>query len=542
MLKKYELHLLLLIVLIGLATRLYRVTNPLLDWHAWRQADTASVTREYVKNGIDPLHPQYHDLSTIPTGGIDNLNGWRMVEFPVMHLITAPVLIALPQLPLEQTSRVVSILFSLLGLVSLYGITKSISGKKVAMAAALVYAVLPFSVYYGRVVLPEPALIGVILLSIYAFQSWLTTKKLRWYILSFACLAIAFLLKPYAIFFAPVFVALAYIALSWKMFLNPWLWLLALSSLPMFWWRNWITQFPEGIPGSEWLLNGNDIRFKPAWVRWIFFERLHRLILGSIGSILIVANVLKLSTKELIVYTAWWLGMLAYVTIFATGNVQHDYYQALLIPIVAITLGRGSVVLYNSLASTTASLKRILLFAALLLLLIVYASTLAFGYQLSGFYPENILGEFWWFAGTSAVVVGVLLWQRRTKRHSPLLAAIVLVGLWIGALSFSWQYVSGFFNVNSWQSLRAGQALQAVAASDALVIAPYMGDTQLLFQTSRRGWPIGGGIDEKIAKGADYYVSTHFDNETNELIERFSVVTQTHEFVVIDLNAPRETQ
>jgi hypothetical protein len=67
--------------------RLYGITNPLADWHSFRQADTASVTREYIKHGVDLLHPKYHDLSNVQSGqmneGKDNVEGWRMVEFPL---------------------------------------------------------------------------------------------------------------------------------------------------------------------------------------------------------------------------------------------------------------------------------------------------------------------------------------------------------------------------------------------------------------------------------------------------------------------------
>ena len=58
----------LAILLLGLGVRLYNINTPLADWHSWRQADTASVAVEYIKNGIDLLHPKYLDLSNIPSG------------------------------------------------------------------------------------------------------------------------------------------------------------------------------------------------------------------------------------------------------------------------------------------------------------------------------------------------------------------------------------------------------------------------------------------------------------------------------------------
>src|SRR3989304_3474290 len=76
--------LLVMLVFAALVVRLYRITNPAADWHAFRQADTASVTREYIKHGVDWQRPTYHDLSNIQSGQ-DNPLGYRMVEFPLVN-------------------------------------------------------------------------------------------------------------------------------------------------------------------------------------------------------------------------------------------------------------------------------------------------------------------------------------------------------------------------------------------------------------------------------------------------------------------------
>ena len=73
--------LLVIVILLTFFPRMYRIDNPIADWHSWRQGDTASVTREYVKHGIDILRPRYHDLGNVQSGK-HNLEGWRMVEFP----------------------------------------------------------------------------------------------------------------------------------------------------------------------------------------------------------------------------------------------------------------------------------------------------------------------------------------------------------------------------------------------------------------------------------------------------------------------------
>src|SRR5260221_7020168 len=110
-----HLFCLAFLIFISLAVRLYKINTPLADWHSWRQADTASVTREYVKHNYPFLYPHYQDLSDIPSG-LNNIDGYRMVEFPVLNYGIAQLLRSFPQLDLVQTSRMVSILFSLLSI------------------------------------------------------------------------------------------------------------------------------------------------------------------------------------------------------------------------------------------------------------------------------------------------------------------------------------------------------------------------------------------------------------------------------------------
>jgi len=42
--KYFEYLLLSIILILGFTVRLYKIGNPIADWHSWRQADTASVT------------------------------------------------------------------------------------------------------------------------------------------------------------------------------------------------------------------------------------------------------------------------------------------------------------------------------------------------------------------------------------------------------------------------------------------------------------------------------------------------------------------
>lgn len=476
---KYEYRWLGVIVVVAIILRLFNLTTPVADWHSFRQADTASVTREYVKQGIDLLHPKYQDLSNIQSG-LDNLEGYRMVEFPLINAVIA-FGVTYVGLPLVATSRVVSIAFSVLTLLSLYFLVKELSGRKTAFLTAIVFAILPYSIFYSRVIMPEPAFLGVYTLSLLGFYYWLKNKSWDWYLISLVSLMGAFLLKPFVGFLIPIWLVLAYQALGLKkMLLNPWLYIYALASvLPFVGWRQWIQQYPSGIPANSWLFNSNGIRLRPAWFRWLFWERLTILFLGYVGIIAFPFNLLKRG-KDFWVYAAWWVGILAYFVVIATGNVQHDYYQNMALPIVCISLARG---------------------------LVIIAELLHKKVRLS-------VNVSWILCGILLAIAVILAWKSR---------------------------IQGYYQINHWEYVEAGAAVDRLTPPDAKVIAPAFGDTVFLFQTNRQGWPIGYHIDEKINNGAEYYVTTSMDDEANELKAKYQTVEQTPLYLILNLTQPLET-
>lgn len=527
LLQKYEYWILGIIILLACVLRLYRFSNPIADWHSFRQADTASVTREYVKHGIDLLRPRYHDLSNIQAGtrvgGADNLEGWRMVEFPFVNAGIAALIRTFPVLPLVETSRFFSILASLGTLLFLYLFTKQHFSSSVAVVSALTFAVLPYSIFYSRVILPEPYQLLFLMLSLWSFSRWLAKEQITWLLLSAFGLSAALLLKPFTVFLGPVYAVLfVFQLLTIKsqmskvksvLLLLPYL---LIAFLPLLLWRNWIQQFPSGIPASEWLFNSNGIRFRPAWFRWLGYERLTKLFLGYTGVIFVIAaglpvvQLLKKPSqlfkshnvpiiKQLSILGASWIGILAYFSIMATGNVQHDYYQNLILPFVSVTVGYGAVELYK-------------LFSKI-------------GKRENG----NVTTTTIWN-------LELISWN-----FNQVISIVLVSVLYLSMLFFAWQQVKGYFNVNHWEYIEAGAAVDRLTPPDAKVIAPAMGDTVFLFQTNRTGWPIGFEIDKKIANGAEYYVTTSYDDEARELEQRFSTVEKTDTYLILDLQSPLPT-
>lgn len=471
---KSEFFLLIAIVILAFVVRLYMIDRAVADWHAWRQADTAAVSRNFLKEGYNPFLPKYDDMSGVAENPSPNPNRYRLVEFPIYnsvvflaYLMNGGVNIAL--------ARLVSVLFSLGSLIFVYYITKRYFGKFTAFFAALLFAVLPFNIYFSRVVLPEPSLVFFCLGMFYYTDRWIRENKWKLYCPAVIFTMLAFLTKPTAIFYL-IPLIYSYYQNEGRLFPIPGryaLWFVP-SIIPFIMWRFWIMQHPEGIPASNWLLNGNGIRFRPAFWRWIIGDRFGREILSVTGTFLFFLGLIKKAEGK----EGWLLHLLAFssflfLIVFATGNVTHDYYQTLIVPALVIFTARGFTTLIKGI--------------------------------------PQFLPRIW------TIPLGFLFF--------------VLM------LYFGWYEVKGLYQINNNSIVIAGEYADKILPKDAIVVAPYQGDTSFLYHTNRPGWPVVAlPIDDlKNRFGVSYYISVNYDAKTNWLMKKFTVIEQNPKFVIIDL-------
>jgi len=334
----------LALILVGaFAVRLWKIDNPVLDWHSWRQADTASVSKVFLEDGIDLLHPRYHDVSKIQTGTL-NPEGLRMLEFPVFNAAHVVFFKTIGAFSFEAWGRMVSVISAVVTTALIFLIGRRTISPLGGILSAFFYAFVPYNVYFTRVILPEPMATMFGVLSLWLFIKYVDDKKPVMVYLSAVSFAVASLIKPTTLFYI---VPLAYLSYKtfgfWGSVKNKHLALAAdLALVPVFAWRIWVNQFPRGIAHFLWAFNGDGIRFRPAFWRWIFGERLGRLILGTWGLVPLSFGILV--SKGKLPYLMHWmlLGMFLYISIFATANVRHDYYQTIVMPALALTLGAGS--------------------------------------------------------------------------------------------------------------------------------------------------------------------------------------------------------
>lgn len=480
--------LVVLVLLLGLFVRLYRVNEPVADWHSHRQTDTVAVTQVYKQYGFDFLHPRYFDISSTQSGK-ENPQGYRMVEAPIYNSLSIG-LSNLTGINVTLASRLISIILSLgSGLLIFLVVRRFTSQYLAALFSLALFMFLPFNIFYSRVTLPEPTAVFFMLLSLYLFSDHL--------LFSGVALALSLLVKPYTgIILFPTLLTII-LTHKTKYFTRQSFLQLALFSLialvPFALWRGWISQFPEGIPSSNWLLNNGVtttfpawfhgynlsflnklIAFRPHWWQWLFQERLSILILGNFGIIPVflgLAYQKKYSQPLAISLVA---GILLYFIIIAQGNIQHDYYQTLIIPSLAILGGIGyfyiSQFIFNSL-------------------------------------PLKIIS---------------------------------IGSLFVLASYFSLTKVKDYYRINNPTIMTAGMEAQKILPKDSLVIAPNNGDTTLLYHTGFFGWPteiydIKAKVDH-YAPRPIFLLSLNYDKYTNDLIAKYPTIVKNDSYIILKLS------
>ena len=474
--KILEIGFLILIFILGFAVRLYRFNGPVADWHSWRQADTSSVSRNFVSKGFDVLHPTYQDLSNVPSG-LENPNGYRFVEFPIYNVLQAGGYEIFPRLTLEEWGRLVTILASLLASLFLYLIVKKRFGVLPGFLSLIFFIFLPFNIYYGRTILPDPSMVAASLGGIYFFYLWIEKEKISIFsfkfLMSLLFTALAFLLKPYALFFTLPMIYLVFEKFGFGFWKKYQLWLFAIITLiPLIFWREWMTQYPAGIPVSSWLFNAGNIRFKPAYFYWIFADRIGRLISGYWGVVFIILGFLKkYSRKDFLFLLSFIVASLLYITVIARGNVQHDYYQILIIPSLAMLMGLGA---------------------------------------------SALLKPF--------------------ENYNKIAAFLVFVVCFGFAMFFGWYFIRDYFNINNPSIVIAGQAVDKLTPKDAKVIANYNGDTSFLYQTKRSGWAsYEKPLPEMVQMGADYLVIANPVASDLNFGKTYKIVARTSQYIIFNL-------
>lgn len=321
------------IILLGVILRCFQITAPLLGIAAWRETQTAMITRNLVQDGFDVLHPRIDWFG--------NNIAYLALEFPLYNAIVGFLYALLGEH--EIFGRLVSILFSAGSMILFYKIARLLFDEKIALYSLVFYILCPLSIFYSQTYMPESLMLFLSIGTIYFLLQWTDTDKGTYFILALIFSACAFLVKtPVTIQLFPPLLYLFWRKYGKQILLKPQVYFFfLLAYVPILLWTLY-SQRINAISYLDQVVGNLASRLELiSYVRIAGFSGVY--VFAPHGVFLFVYAILakKHNDYEPLVVT-WLIGIISYGLIFFRALQDHHYYLVPFIPIASLYIGKGT--------------------------------------------------------------------------------------------------------------------------------------------------------------------------------------------------------
>ncbi|HTX03539.1 MAG TPA: glycosyltransferase family 39 protein [Candidatus Acidoferrales bacterium] len=322
------------ILLLALGLRLVGLHDPIMDHPQWRQGDTAAIARNFAQLKFNIFYPQT-DYDGPPPNYVE------------LELQIVPYLAAIGYKIFgvhEVFGRLISICFSLGTIVALaYFGCWLFESALVGLLAALLFAIFPGSIYYGRTFMPDTAMTFFFTLALYASARTLLApqvKPIPWKDIGCAALlALAFLAKPVS---ALAVIPLACIGRLRSLILivpaaiSLWLYLDEVNSHAEWHWASGITR-EHVIPSLlHALVSPHAFVAKCIVLLTTIPSMLSTTMLGPAGfALALLGFLMPLRSRSNVLLYSWLLAAVLYAFVVVTVE-RVDYYLYPVLPLAAL--------------------------------------------------------------------------------------------------------------------------------------------------------------------------------------------------------------
>ncbi len=340
------------ILILAAIARLVAIGAPLLDFHSWRQTDTASIARNFHDLGYNPFHPAVNWGGATP--------GYIESEFPLYTYLVA--LLYAPLGVHEWIGRLVSAAFSVGATLMTFRLVARMSGSLTALYAAIFIAICPFAIYFGRAFMPDSAMLFFAVAALFAFVRYADAVEVdnetaaasrpRYIALAVAALlaALAALVKlPNLLILIPI----SYLAVVRMRSLDnvgrrryavelAVLGVIAVG-LPL-WWYGYAHSLGQQTGLTFGI--GDKLQSAQLWFDPNYYKLVGGWLLNDIltwpGLILFAIGLFRHARRPYRwFYHFWLLGVLAFFLVGAQGVSGQEYYVLPLVPVAAAFIGMG---------------------------------------------------------------------------------------------------------------------------------------------------------------------------------------------------------
>ncbi len=323
---------LLVLLILGFAIRLYDLSDLPLDFHPTRQLLSALKARGMY----------YSTLTDVPA----EQKTFAVQQWKVRAAIEPEIIENLVAFTYRFTgeqlwiARIYSSIFWLIGAVFLFLLARDLTSTDGALTATAVYLFLPYAVTASRSFQPDPLMVMLIIIFLWAVYQWAKDpSSYRFAIIAGLFGGLAILVKFVAAFFV---IAGGLGALLGRMSLRD-----ALKQPQVY-----VMSVLGVLPGAAYVIYGVFIagylgqQFGGRFIPSLFLSPAYYLgwlgmlnhVIGSVTLMLALLGLLFFTDEKQRFMIALWAGYLLFGLYFNYHISSHDYYSLPLIPIVALSI------------------------------------------------------------------------------------------------------------------------------------------------------------------------------------------------------------
>ncbi len=317
---------------------------PLLEeGHAWRQASTAMIARNFHRHGYRLPWPE---IDVTPEHRPDQRRRFTNSEFPLYQWLVALGygLVGVR----EWVGRVLSIGCTAAAVWVLFAFVSRLAGGWAATVAAAFVALNPMAVFYTRAFLPEPLMLLLAVVAMDRAARWSETGSRREAWLAAAAATLAAMVKQPALHLIgpPAVAAVAAGGRSWWRKAETWLVLAAPLAGCLAWysWSGWLGRrfVPHfAVGGGPGLINPS------LWLgEQDFWWRFGAVMVGHVGAftgwLIAVMGVARPRTGGQWLAAAWLAAAMAMALLAGGATITHFYYNLAVTAPLAVWIGHGA--------------------------------------------------------------------------------------------------------------------------------------------------------------------------------------------------------
>ncbi|MDD4937674.1 MAG: glycosyltransferase family 39 protein [Candidatus Shapirobacteria bacterium] len=339
--KKGSWVILILILALGLVVRLKDFNVLPIDAHPMRQTDTECVAYFIAISKSNFLNPKACLMRPV-----SNNEGYFFLEMPFYELAIAGSYKIFGFYPFA--ARLINLILYILGSLGLFGFMSKWWNKKIALLSVFIFSFIPGSIFFvGHAIHPDAMAVSFIMVALYFGWKYRENGKFINLILSGLFLGISVASRPFGLICLPM---LGYFLYLRKSKVKDYLIILFLSiGFYGFWW--WRTKSIGIDMGWEnWVLGGREKLLDLAILKnliWknVIGETMGKIVSGLAGLGLIIGLVKK--DKRIIPLSLWIGGVIVYWLVVPNGNITHQYYADVYIPLFVILAAIGLEWIWN---------------------------------------------------------------------------------------------------------------------------------------------------------------------------------------------------